>query len=588
MIHNIPLNRLVLSELNVRKTERDAEIASLAGDIEARGLKQNLVVVAIDGTDQFEVVAGGRRLQALKLLVEQGKRDADLPIPCLEEPREEGVETSLSENLHRVAMNPADEFDAFRTIIEQQGGETPEALAYCAKRFGVTEQHVKGRLRLARLVPEILEALRAGTIGLSAAMAYASVDDKEAQDRVWKINTKPNAWNAHDPRRVRDELTKRTYGLNDPKVKLVGLKAYADAGGRTDTDLFSTDSSERLIDPSIIDKLVTAAFEKQAPKLAKKLGVTGVILDASQWGNGGKAPDGWASKYDDGSGTLTKRIKAGKPTMLSVRLTDAGKFERGEYNRYYYVPQAEIPAEPAERSRADVDWEARHAAEQKERHIELEAIKLAVPKGAGTPFENRIFLPASLSYVRYDDSNDGKEIYVEFKLRLTREEVDAQMEAAVPAYEAALAAKAEREAEAERRKAAIKAEQDALVAAMLEGEPPAVVDVDECDEVLFRWSDGRFASIREADAGDDDDDFWEYESLQEIADDATVVRYWLTVEAYEADMKTGIPGTCRVCGCTENNACDPPCGWQDDTRTLCDNPECVMVAAAAEPEAVGA
>jgi hypothetical protein len=46
------------------------------------------------------------------------------------------------------------------------------------------------------------------------------------------------------------------------------------------------------------------------------------------------------------------------------------------------------------------------------------------------------------------------------------------------------------------------------------------------------------------------------------------------------------PGTCRICGCTEFNAChieEPggdivPCGWADDSRTLCTNPACLEKA----------
>ncbi len=42
------------------------------------------------------------------------------------------------------------------------------------------------------------------------------------------------------------------------------------------------------------------------------------------------------------------------------------------------------------------------------------------------------------------------------------------------------------------------------------------------------------------------------------------------------------PGKCRICGCTEKNPCitetDKPCGWANDTRTLCNNPICLRTA----------
>ena len=134
-LSTIALDRLMLSKLNVRQTERDADVASLAEDIAARGLKQNLVVIPAhfmtgevnepwEGQDRwagkFEVIAGGRRFQALRMLADAARIPPDQPVLCLVEPRAQASETSLSENLHRVAMNPADEFEAFAAIVAQQ------------------------------------------------------------------------------------------------------------------------------------------------------------------------------------------------------------------------------------------------------------------------------------------------------------------------------------------------------------------------------------------------------------------------------------------------------------------------------------
>jgi hypothetical protein len=41
-------------------------------------------------------------------------------------------------------------------------------------------------------------------------------------------------------------------------------------------------------------------------------------------------------------------------------------------------------------------------------------------------------------------------------------------------------------------------------------------------------------------------------------------------------------GRCRICGCTEDNACDPPCGWADSTATLCNSDACLAAAHAAQ------
>lgn len=76
-VHHIPLNKLIVSPANVRRTDRKADIDMLAASIAARGLLQNLTVTPTDD-DRFEVVAGARRLAALKVLAKQG----DLPKTC--------------------------------------------------------------------------------------------------------------------------------------------------------------------------------------------------------------------------------------------------------------------------------------------------------------------------------------------------------------------------------------------------------------------------------------------------------------------------------------------------------------------------
>jgi ParB family chromosome partitioning protein len=146
-VRNIPLSKLVLSPGNVRKTAPSpAEEAELKASIKARGLKQNLVVhPSADEKGLHAVTAGGRRLKALQELAAEGVIPADTKVPCLVEAPDEALETSLMENTIRSAMHPADEFVAMASLIDT--GEGIEAIAV---RFGVSERHVRQRLRLGK------------------------------------------------------------------------------------------------------------------------------------------------------------------------------------------------------------------------------------------------------------------------------------------------------------------------------------------------------------------------------------------------------------------------------------------------------
>ena len=103
------------------------------------------------------MIAGGRRLEALRELQAEGKLPGDHAVPCQVASDEHALEMSLAENTVRLAMHPADEFEAFARLID--GGESVEQIA---ERFGVTARHVEQRLRLGKAAPELLDGLPGG------------------------------------------------------------------------------------------------------------------------------------------------------------------------------------------------------------------------------------------------------------------------------------------------------------------------------------------------------------------------------------------------------------------------------------------
>src|SRR3546814_20767308 len=82
-IQNLPLHKLAKSPCNARKTApSEAAEAELRASIAVHGLQQNLVVTPANGEGVYEVIAGGRRLAALKALQAEGKLPADCLVPC--------------------------------------------------------------------------------------------------------------------------------------------------------------------------------------------------------------------------------------------------------------------------------------------------------------------------------------------------------------------------------------------------------------------------------------------------------------------------------------------------------------------------
>jgi ParB family transcriptional regulator, chromosome partitioning protein len=106
---SISLDRLERSEGNVRRVRTGMPIATLAESIARRGLLQSLSVRAVldesgAETGRYRVQAGGRRLEAMQLLVKQKRLAKNASIPCLVKTDGVEEEDSLAENTDRESL----------------------------------------------------------------------------------------------------------------------------------------------------------------------------------------------------------------------------------------------------------------------------------------------------------------------------------------------------------------------------------------------------------------------------------------------------------------------------------------------------
>ena len=272
MIRNIPLNKLVPSTRNVRRSSDPAADAELKADIEAHGLLQNLIVTAAKKPrGSFAVEGGGRRLGALYAITAEGKSAKDIGIPCLvlDDIGTNVAEASLAENFQRLSLNPCDECLAFQHFIDE--GSDVEGVA---KRFGLTVRFVEGRLRLASLAPVVFDALGRGDITLDVAKAYASTPDRERQAFVFEQMA--NSYNAAHPDSIRRMMKQATVAANDPRARLVGEAAYVEAGGRIERDLFDDEATTQWLDIALLERLATEKMAVEAERLAAESGLAWV------------------------------------------------------------------------------------------------------------------------------------------------------------------------------------------------------------------------------------------------------------------------------------------------------------------------
>jgi ParB family chromosome partitioning protein len=278
MIRTIPLNKLIPSPHNVRRSTDEAADLQLKADIEARGLLQNIVVTGLaKPRGCFAVAAGGRRLAALNRLADEGKLSKTHEVCCLVlEGESAAQEVSLAENFQRLVMNPADECIAFQGLIEQ--GADVEGIA---RRFGLTVRFVEGRLRLASLAPVIFEALGAGEISLDVARAYAATPDRERQEYVFE--QMGHGYGAAHPDSIRRMMTQATVSATDRRALFVGEEAYVAAGGRIERDLFSDEAGARWLDIAILERLACEKMEAVAADVAAETGFGFIRPTLDSW-----------------------------------------------------------------------------------------------------------------------------------------------------------------------------------------------------------------------------------------------------------------------------------------------------------------
>jgi len=262
---DIPFNKLVLSQSNVRRVKAGVSIEQLAESIAQRTLLQSLNVRAVldgDGneTGMFEVPAGGRRYRALELLVKQKRMAKTQLVPCVV--REGGIaeDDSIAENDERVGLHPLDQFRAFQTL--RNLGMSEEDIA--ARHF-VSPAIVKQRLRLASVSPDLLDVYAEDGMTLEQLMAFTVTSDHARQEQVWENVSKSGYDESYQIRRM---LTESTVRASDRRAQFVGVAAYEAAGGAVLRDLFEHDDGGWLQDVPLLDRLVTEKLKAEAETIA--------------------------------------------------------------------------------------------------------------------------------------------------------------------------------------------------------------------------------------------------------------------------------------------------------------------------------
>ncbi len=169
----VDLNLIVPGAMQPRTNFDEAALESLAESIRTHGIVQPLLVRRRG--EEFELIAGERRWRAAKLA-----GLTRVPVLVKEVADENLLEIALIENIQRENLNPIEEAQAYKRLIENVG-LTQEALA---TRVGRDRSYITNYLRLLKLPPDLQQLVIEGRLSTGHARTIVGLSHADVQRRL--------------------------------------------------------------------------------------------------------------------------------------------------------------------------------------------------------------------------------------------------------------------------------------------------------------------------------------------------------------------------------------------------------------------
>lgn len=256
-VRTIPLDLIDNNPDQPRKRFDEEQLEELKASILAHGLLEPIIVRPIDG--RYEVVVGERRWRAAQMA---GLKEIPAIVRSMSE--REAMVIALVENVQREDLNPLEEAEAYKRLMEEFQLTQEEI----AERVGKKRSTIANRLRLLELDPEIREDLAAGRISGGHAKALLGIPVKAKRLRIARRIVEEGLSVRAVEELAREEPQKRETGarkrareerVDDPIVRDVEERLQQSLGtkvrvvrngrrGRIEIDYYSEDEMHRIVE----------------------------------------------------------------------------------------------------------------------------------------------------------------------------------------------------------------------------------------------------------------------------------------------------------------------------------------------------
>ena len=174
-IREIPVSEIDRNPQQPRRSFDEESLKGLSESIRESGVLNPLLVIQTG--KRYRLVAGERRLRASLMAGLQ-------TVPCIvrDFSRQQEMEAALVENLQREDLNPIEEAEGIRALMDECGYTQEQA----AERLGKSRPAIANSLRLLTLEDEITAEVRAGNLSAGHARVLAGIHDADSRKALFR------------------------------------------------------------------------------------------------------------------------------------------------------------------------------------------------------------------------------------------------------------------------------------------------------------------------------------------------------------------------------------------------------------------
>ena len=215
----IAIDRISPNPKQPRRTFGESELAELAESIRTRGVLQAILVRPDPSRpEMFEIVAGERRWRA-------ARRAGLSVIPAVVRAFDDRdvLEIAIIENVQRADLNPVEEADAYKSLMERFG-RTQDSVA---TQVGKSREHVANTIRLLSLPEDVREHVREGRLSAGHARALLKTADPShfaALVISRQLSVRDTEALARDDKKPRDKAGAKSGDVGEKDVDTAALE----------------------------------------------------------------------------------------------------------------------------------------------------------------------------------------------------------------------------------------------------------------------------------------------------------------------------------------------------------------------------